>query len=247
METTSLIRVHVNSTKPLDIPDVFRHNTDDEDFADYVDWMAYGTQATVLYVPAGAKEAYAKADYWKDFGFILEPTDDDSFVASLKRDAVEIDGVAYQINGVKGIARAAQVLEDTKKVYIKDVVILGDRTLNVTTMHPRFFIDCNIMSDCYISAMTPPTLSESFTSTNIHMESTLHVPKGTKDLYAVAVGWKDFRRIVDDASTTAIQGVTDVNGLQSTESWYTLDGRRLGAEPTKPGLYIHNGKKLVIK
>ena len=29
--------------------------------------------------------------------------------------------------------------------------------------------------------------------------------------------------------------------------WYTLDGRKLNGKPTKKGLYIHNGKKVVIK
>ena len=29
--------------------------------------------------------------------------------------------------------------------------------------------------------------------------------------------------------------------------WYTLDGRKLQGKPTKKGLYIHNGKKVVIK
>jgi uncharacterized repeat protein (TIGR02543 family) len=29
--------------------------------------------------------------------------------------------------------------------------------------------------------------------------------------------------------------------------WYTLDGRKLQGEPTQKGLYIHNGKKVIIK
>ena len=29
--------------------------------------------------------------------------------------------------------------------------------------------------------------------------------------------------------------------------WYTLDGQRLSKRPTQPGLYIHQGKKVVIK
>jgi hypothetical protein len=29
--------------------------------------------------------------------------------------------------------------------------------------------------------------------------------------------------------------------------WYTLDGRRLAAKPAAPGLFIHNGKKQVIR
>ena len=29
-------------------------------------------------------------------------------------------------------------------------------------------------------------------------------------------------------------------------AWYTLDGRKLQAQPTRKGLYIHRGKKVVI-
>ena len=29
--------------------------------------------------------------------------------------------------------------------------------------------------------------------------------------------------------------------------WYTLDGRQLSGKPTQRGLYIINGKKVVIK
>ena len=30
-------------------------------------------------------------------------------------------------------------------------------------------------------------------------------------------------------------------------AWYTIDGRMLSSKPTQKGLYIHNGKKVVIK
>jgi hypothetical protein len=33
----------------------------------------------------------------------------------------------------------------------------------------------------------------------------------------------------------------------SSTDWYMLDGRRLNQKPTQPGLYIVNGKKVVIK
>jgi len=36
-----------------------------------------------------------------------------------------------------------------------------------------------------------------------------------------------------------------VNG-QSSNAWYSLDGQRLDGKPTKKGLYIHGGRKVVI-
>jgi hypothetical protein len=44
---------------------------------------------------------------------------------------------------------------------------------------------------------------------------------------------------------------TGIGGVKSeevkSEEWYTLDGRRLTAKPTTPGLYIHSGKKVLVK
>ena len=37
-----------------------------------------------------------------------------------------------------------------------------------------------------------------------------------------------------------------VNGNSNAEAWYTLDGKRLNGVPTKPGLYIHKGRKVVL-
>ena len=35
--------------------------------------------------------------------------------------------------------------------------------------------------------------------------------------------------------------------FSTTAEWYGLDGRKLDGEPTKKGLYIVNGRKVVVK
>ncbi|MBP5800180.1 MAG: leucine-rich repeat protein [Prevotella sp.] len=47
-------------------------------------------------------------------------------------------------------------------------------------------------------------------------------------------------------------GIVDIehgtwNSEHSAGTWYSLDGRRLSGKPSVKGLYIHNGKKVVIK
>lgn len=37
------------------------------------------------------------------------------------------------------------------------------------------------------------------------------------------------------------------NRQRTTDSWYTLNGVKLDGEPTEAGVYICNGKKVVIK
>lgn len=45
--------------------------------------------------------------------------------------------------------------------------------------------------------------------------------------------------------TTGINSV-DNGQLTMDNSWYTLDGRKLGEKPTQKGIYIYNGKKVMI-
>lgn len=51
---------------------------------------------------------------------------------------------------------------------------------------------------------------------------------------------------IGDDGTTGIQQIE--NGLNLEKNgWYTLDGRRLESAPTRKGLYINNGKKIIIR
>ena len=47
--------------------------------------------------------------------------------------------------------------------------------------------------------------------------------------------------------TSALRGVVAEGTNGKSDAWYTLQGRRLPAKPTKSGLYLHNGHKVVIK
>lgn len=48
------------------------------------------------------------------------------------------------------------------------------------------------------------------------------------------------------SDTTAIAPIYN-NKVENPSSWYTLDGSQLPAAPTKKGLYIKDGKKVIIK
>ncbi len=53
-----------------------------------------------------------------------------------------------------------------------------------------------------------------------------------------------------DGEETGITAQPMFNGQSSMvneNSWFTLDGRRLDKQPTKAGLYINNGRKVIIK
>ena len=50
-----------------------------------------------------------------------------------------------------------------------------------------------------------------------------------------------------DDEVTGILTTNVTNGTKSDGAWYTLDGRKLVGKPTQNGIYINNGKKVVIK
>ena len=42
-------------------------------------------------------------------------------------------------------------------------------------------------------------------------------------------------------------GITAAKQSNDTGNWYDLKGRKLSGKPTKKGLYIRNGRKVVIE
>ena len=49
-----------------------------------------------------------------------------------------------------------------------------------------------------------------------------------------------------NGETTEIE-TTDFTDFTDSDAWYTLDGRKLDKKPIKKGMYINNGRKVVIK
>ncbi len=64
---------------------------------------------------------------------------------------------------------------------------------------------------------------------------------------AVAPGSINFAVRGSNGTATAISDIqiTD-NKAKGNNQWYSLDGRRLNGKPQQSGLYIHNGKKIII-
>lgn len=68
-------------------------------------------------------------------------------------------------------------------------------------------------------------------------------PNASSNLSRVALNFFDD---VDESGTTGIKQVDTT--IQRTDSvFYTLEGVRLNSRPTQRGIYIHNGRKIVIK
>ena len=63
-------------------------------------------------------------------------------------------------------------------------------------------------------------------------------------------GVRAFKLNFGDGETTGIEAIDNLtihNSQFEADAWYTLDGRKLDGKPMARGLYINNGKKVVIK
>ena len=245
-ETTSLIAVHINSQTPPTIPRCFRGNVNEDDYADYNDWIPYGTQASVLYVPAGIRSAYEQTEVWKDFGFILEPDDDDSFVGKIKRDVVEIDGTYFQFNGLNSTARVVDAISDVENIVINDQLTMGPKQISVTYIREFAFEKCSSLKSITVNAVKPIEASSSAFA-GVDMNSCiLYVPQGCVDAYKSAPVWKRFSNILEIRSSSINSTLFDSD---KTQDVYSLNGIKVRSNTTSldglpKGVYIINGKKV---
>jgi hypothetical protein len=51
----------------------------------------------------------------------------------------------------------------------------------------------------------------------------------------------------NDGEATAIAPVIRTIDRDGTERWFDLNGRQFSGKPTQKGVYIHRGKKQVVK
>ena len=125
---------------------------------------------------------------------------------------------------------------------------------SVTIIGMRAFDGCLNMTNVYCYAEQVPEKGNSYSATIWDgfncQDATLHVPAGSIEDYRNNREWKDFGSIValteDDPKPTGIKNVrsqkSEVKG-----AFLDLNGRQLNGEPTQKGLYIHHGKKIIVK
>ena len=111
----------------------------------------------------------------------------------------------------------------------------------VTSIGKRAFSGCTGLVAIYTYATEPPTVGSSAFD-NVDKENCIiHVPDGCEGKYGEAEGWNEFANIW----ATGIREIKSETAVKN--SWYSLDGRELKSQPTKKGIYIQNGQKVVIK
>lgn len=110
---------------------------------------------------------------------------------------------------------------------------------------------CSSLSTIYsaIGNMNDVVSSDSYFSPfdGISEDCLWHVPNGTKNKYTSLSWWDRSWGVIEDldSSTSAIEKVHVAQA--ESDAWYTLRGVRLDSKPTKSGIYIYKGKKVIIR
>lgn len=60
-------------------------------------------------------------------------------------------------------------------------------------------------------------------------------------------GARSFILDFGEGEATGISTTNYTNDANSSNEWYTLDGRRLQGKPAQKGVYVQNGRKIVIR
>ena len=115
-----------------------------------------------------------------------------------------------------------------------------------------------VLGDFKFTGCFDPTSIESEDFLYLGAENTLYFPESPVEIGAFRAYFANSNtpgevkafvlNFDDDNETSGIKEVSQLSTLNSELSFYfTLDGRRLNDMPATPGLYILNGKKVVIK
>ena len=92
----------------------------------------------------------------------------------------------------------------------------------------------------------PPTIQEN-TFVFVNRNHTLRVPYGCKEVYENAEYWKDRFYLIEEMEPSGVQEIYSGNDLNAPI--FDISGRQVtnGQKPRAKGLYIRDGKKVLVK
>ena len=219
-------------------------------------------------VPANLLTEYNITDVWKDLtmasdgaalmdGITFSGNEYDTFAVSTDDQALMVPSVlkAYTITGISGSSLVLSQVTEIKKgmavlVYNAKAVPSG---VNIYTASiddeekvssPLLKVAQNEgngghevkLGDAYILYNDVFYYSQAgvIPAGNVYLQATSEMR--TRSSFSLH----------DNSDTTAIAPIY-INKVEGQSAWYTLDGRQLPTAPTSKGIYINNGKKVVIK
>ena len=228
-----------------------------------LDEGAVPASATV-YVPANLMTEYNMTDGWKTLtinangdweqmaGITFSASNAyDTFAAGDKALMVpsvlkaytitDIDGTGLKLNEVKVIMPGMAVLVYNEKNVPSDINIYTAPTTDGAKRGSSGLLTV-------AEKDTPVALGEAYILYNdvFYYCQAGTIPQGHIYLPNASPAMTRSFYSLNGDGTTAINPLY-INKVEAQSSWYTLDGRQLPTAPTKKGLYIKDGKKVIIK
>ena len=180
------------------------------------------------------------------------------FVSFYKDEAVRIEDEDAELYTVSSVSEDKAVLSQAVDAMPKNTPMLvynkGDKTRTIV------LIPCN---DPDLALTVAPEFKGTLEATTIAASTDAvnnYALNGkqfvwVKNALAIAANKCWLEISVTDVTASALDivfgnatGITTVNSANDTNGdWYDLNGRKLQAKPTQKGLYIQNGKKVVVK
>lgn len=117
---------------------------------------------------------------------------------------------------------------------------------SVTSIGKKAFSGCNNLSRVTSLNNNPPEISKNTFEKETNNNAILLVPKGSMNLYGMHPYWRYFLKIEElDEDVSSIN--TIVINEECNGSIYNLNGTKVDGNDLGKGIYIINGKKVIIK
>lgn len=117
---------------------------------------------------------------------------------------------------------------------------------NVTFVGNTVFANCYDIQSVYSFNPTPPEIEENTFDNHNYQNATLYIPQGSKTLYWLHPYWEKFFNMVDSLPTF-IEHINNDNWSSKNGFYYNLNGTKVDDNSLGKGIYIKNGKKIIIK
>ena len=117
---------------------------------------------------------------------------------------------------------------------------------NQAELRQQYIFNCDDgIKEIHCRSSVPYLADESLFNGFVNYDNCiLYVPVGTIKAYTNAEIWRNFTHIVEE---DVLIGIPDINVSNDKGAWYTLQGVKLFGRPNLPGVYIHNGKKILVR
>ena len=233
------------------------------------DGSVFSSYQPRLIIPIGSEEAYASATAWKEFtNRSVFKTFDHAVATFADAEKIDLDN-AYQVGDEKTFAAAAT--KDLKAyqftgnavngtIYgteVKGIVpagtgLLMSGTEGATYVFPLTSGDATAdVSGNKLVGVTTDTNLSTLTDGNSHYvyDNDVFRLQNTGTI-AANKAYLSLPTSDTDKINVSLGGATGIEDIAADNedhgAWYTLDGVKVNEKPTVKGLYIHNGKKVIV-